>query len=78
MQRKWVGSIFLILVLGMLGADRSALAQGRLGDKDLERLMQNVKDDAPPFRESFDNALKKRKMEPTHFLCIAYSSAAPL
>ena len=45
MRRKWVGSIFLILVLGLLGTDRSALAQGRLGDKDLERLMQNVKDD---------------------------------
>jgi hypothetical protein len=65
MQRKWVGSIFLILVLGMLGADRSALAQGRLGNKDLERLMQNVKDDAPPFRESFDNALKKSTIRRT-------------
>ena len=65
MQRKWVGSIFLILVLGMLGADRSALAHGRLGDKDLERLMQNVKDDAPPFRESFDNALKKSTIRKT-------------
>jgi len=64
MQRKW-GSIFLILVLGMLGADGSGLAQGRLGDRDLERLMQNVKDDAPPFRESFDNALKKSTIRKT-------------
>jgi len=65
MRRKWVGSIFLILVLGLLGTDRSALAQGRLGDKELERLMQNVKDDAPPFRESFDNALKKSTIRKT-------------
>jgi hypothetical protein len=65
MPRKWVGSLCLIVVLGMLGADRLAQAQGRLGDKDLEHLMQNVKDDAPPFRESFDNALKKSTIRKT-------------
>ncbi len=39
--------------------------QSRVNDKDLARLMQNVKDDAPPFRKSFDSALKKSTIRGT-------------
>jgi hypothetical protein len=49
----------------MLGVTRPAVAQGRLSDKDLQRLMQNLKDDAQPFRQSFANALKKSTIRKT-------------
>ena len=58
-------SICLILLLAMLGADRFAVAQGRLSDKDLQRLMQNLKDDAQPFQKSFAKALKKSTIRKT-------------
>lgn len=57
--------IFLVLLAGLLSADRVAVAQGRLSDKDLEHLMQNLKDDAQPFRQSFANALKKSSIRKT-------------
>jgi hypothetical protein len=57
--------IFLVLLVGLLSADRVAVAQGRLSDKDLEHLMQNLKDDAQPFRQSFANALKKSSIRKT-------------
>ena len=47
------------------GVSRPAKAQGRLSDKDLQRLMQNLKDDAQPFRQSFANALKKSTIRKT-------------
>jgi hypothetical protein len=65
MQRKRIHPFFLILVLGMLGAGKLGLAQGRLSDKDLQRLMHNLKDDAQPFRQSFANALKKSTIRKT-------------
>jgi hypothetical protein len=49
----------------MLGADRLAVAQGRLSDKDLQRLMENLKDDAQPFQKSFAKALKKSTIRKT-------------
>ncbi len=58
-MQRWVRFVALIVLLGLLGADRWTLAQGRLSDKDLQRLMQNLKDDAGPFRQNFGNALKK-------------------
>ena len=64
MQRR-VGFVFLILLTVVLGAARFAAAQGRLSDKDLQRLMQNLKDDAQPFRQSFANALKKSTIRKT-------------
>ena len=64
-MRRWVRFSFLILLIGMLGADRVAMAQGRLSDKDLQRLMQNLKDDSQPFRQSFANALKKSTIRKT-------------
>jgi hypothetical protein len=57
--------VCLVLLLGMLGADRLAVAQGRLSDKDLQRLMQNLKDDAQPFQKNFSNALKKSTIRKT-------------
>ena len=62
---RWVRFSFLILLAGLLGASRPAVAQGRLSDKDLQRLMQNLKDDAQPFRQSFANALKKSSIRKT-------------
>ena len=64
-MQRWVRFSFLVLLIGMLGADRLAVAQGRLSDKDLQRLMQNLKDDAQPFRQSFANALKKSTIRKT-------------
>jgi hypothetical protein len=62
---RWVGFSFLILLAAMPGTNRPAAAQGRLSDKDLQRLMQNLKDDAQPFRQSFANALKKSTIRKT-------------
>jgi hypothetical protein len=64
-MQRWVRLSFLILLVGMLVAGRFAVAQGRLSDKDLQRLMQNLKDDAQPFRQSFANALKKSTIRKT-------------
>ena len=63
MQRWGVG--FLILLATVVGLSRPAMAQGRLSDKDLQRLMQSLKDDAQPFRQSFDNALKQSTIRKT-------------
>ncbi len=64
-MQRWVGFSFLVLLAVTPGAHRPALAQGRLSDKDLQRLMQNLKDDAQPFRQSFANALKKSTIRKT-------------
>jgi hypothetical protein len=58
-----VRSVCLILLLGLLGG--AAGAQGRLSDKDVQRLMQNLKDDAQPFHKSFAKALKKSTIRKT-------------
>jgi hypothetical protein len=63
MQRRVIG--FIVLLAAVLGVGRPAVAQGRLSDKDLQRLMQNLKDDAQPFRQSFANALKKSTIRKT-------------
>lgn len=60
-----VGVILLVVLTGILGAERLVLAQGRLSDKDLQRLMQNLKDDAQPFRQSLAKALKKSTIRKT-------------
>jgi hypothetical protein len=64
-MQRWVGFGFLVLLATVLGVSRPAAAQGRLSDKDLQRLMQNLKDDAQPFRQSFANALKKSTIRKT-------------
>lgn len=53
--------LFLVLLVGLVSTDRIALAQGRLSDKDMQHLLQNLKDDAQPFRQSFAHALKKSR-----------------
>jgi hypothetical protein len=63
--QRWLRSICLILLFGLVGANKFAVAQGRLSDKDLQRLMQNLKDDAQPFQKSFANALKKSTIRKT-------------
>ena len=60
-MRRWFCFVLVCLLAGLSGAQ----AQGRLNDKDLQRLMQNLKDDAQPFRQSFANALKKSSMRKT-------------
>jgi hypothetical protein len=64
-MQRWAGFGFLVLLAAVLGACRPAVAQGRLSDKDLQRLLQNLKDDAQPFRQSFANALKKSTIRKT-------------
>jgi hypothetical protein len=60
---RWFG--VLILLAGLMGGDRLAVAQGRLSDKDLQRLMVNLKDDAQLFRKSFTSGLKKSSIRGT-------------
>jgi hypothetical protein len=55
----------LILLAVLMGGERVAVAQGRLSDKDLQRLMANLKDDAQSFRKSFANGLKKSTIRGT-------------
>jgi hypothetical protein len=64
-MRRWLGFGFLVLLAMVAGVSRPAAAQGRLSDKDLQRLLQNLKDDAQPFRQSFANALKKSTIRKT-------------
>jgi hypothetical protein len=64
-MERWPGFGFLVLLAMVAGVGRPAVAQGRLSDKDLQRLMQNLKDDAQPFRQSFANALKKSTIRKT-------------
>src|SRR3984893_19237824 len=63
MQRWAIG--FLILLATVLGVSRPAAAQGRLSDKDLQGLLENLRDDAQPFRQSFANTLKKSTIRKT-------------
>jgi hypothetical protein len=60
-MRRWFCFVLVCLLAGLSGAQ----AQGRLSDKDLQRLMQNLKDDAQPFRQSFWNALKNSSIRKT-------------
>jgi hypothetical protein len=64
-MQRWVGLGFLVLLATALGMSRPAAAQGRLSDKDLQRSLQSLKDDAQPFRQSFSNALKKSTIRKT-------------
>ncbi|MGB8535413.1 MAG: hypothetical protein WCD57_03290 [Acidobacteriaceae bacterium] len=64
-MRRWVGFGFLVLLATALGVSGPAAAQGRLSDKDLRGLLQNLKDEAQPFRQSFANALKQSTIRKT-------------
>jgi hypothetical protein len=54
---RWFVVMFLLTGL--------AAGQGRLGDKDLQRLMANLKEDSQVFRKSFANGLKKSSIRGT-------------
>jgi hypothetical protein len=62
-MQRWVG--FLVLLGMVVGVSRPAAAQGRLSDKDLQRFMQNLKDESQPFRQTFANALKMSNIRKT-------------
>jgi hypothetical protein len=60
-----VRGVCLVVLFCMLGAHRFAMAQDQLSDKDLQRVMQNLKDDAQPFRKNFAKALEKSSIRKT-------------
>ena len=60
-MRRWLSLGLVFLMTGLSGAQE----KGRLSDKDLQRVMQNLKDDAQPFRGSFANALKNSSIRKT-------------
>jgi hypothetical protein len=64
-MQRWVGLGFLVLLATVLGLSSPAAAQGRLSDRDLQGLLQNLRDDAQPFRQSFANSLKKSTIRKT-------------
>jgi len=55
-----MGAFVVTLAQGSL-----AKAQGRLSDKDVERLMTNMYDDAKKFRSSFDKSISKSTIRKT-------------
>jgi methionyl-tRNA formyltransferase len=65
MVRRYLGYAAMVVFLLSAFWGAAARAQSRIDDKDLARLMQNVKDDAQPFRKSFANALKKSTIRGT-------------
>jgi hypothetical protein len=54
-----------VVVLLTSGWGAAARAQSRVNDKDLARMMENVRNDAQPFRKSFDSAVKKSTIRGT-------------
>jgi acetate kinase len=65
MVRRYLGYVAMVLFLITAFSAARAQDQSRVNDKDLARLMQNVQDDAQPFRKSFDSALKKSTIRGT-------------
>jgi hypothetical protein len=63
--RRPLGYAAAVMFLLSILSGATARAQSRLNDKDLARLMQNLSDDAQPFRHSFANALKKSTIRGT-------------
>jgi hypothetical protein len=65
MVRRYLGYVAVVALLLSAFAGTTAWAQSRINDKDVARLMQNVRDDAQPFRKSFASALKKSTIRGT-------------
>jgi hypothetical protein len=65
MVRRYLGFIAVVLFLLTAVSGARAQDQSRVNDKDLARLMENVKSDAQPFRKSFAEALKKSTIRGT-------------
>jgi hypothetical protein len=65
MMQRFLGCVAMVAFLLSISYGAAARAQGRLNDKDLARLMRNLRDDAEPFQHSFANALKKSTIRGT-------------
>lgn len=65
MVRRYLGYAVALVLLLTAGWGAAARAQSRVNDKDLARMMENVRHDAQPFRKSFDNAVKKSTIRGT-------------
>jgi acetate kinase len=65
MVRRYLSYVAVLALLVSAFGGATAHAQSRVNDKDLARLMQNVKDDAQPFQKTFANALKKSTIRGT-------------
>ena len=65
MVRRYLGYVVTLVILLSAFSSATAQTQSRINDKDLARLMQNVQDDAQPFRKNFASALKKSTIRGT-------------
>jgi hypothetical protein len=63
-SRSFVLCAAALLLIGLLPL-RSAQGQGRLNDKDLERMMKNLHEDAKDFRSAFDASVRKSAVRNT-------------
>jgi hypothetical protein len=66
-NRSHLSSLGTVLVFSLFVLPQVAVAQNprRLSDKDLETIMNNLKDDAKSFRPRFDSAIKKSTIRKT-------------
>jgi hypothetical protein len=55
----------LVTVAGLLGLSGSAAAQGRVSDRDLEKMMQNLKEDSKKFASTFKQDVSKSTIRKT-------------
>ncbi len=55
----------IAIASGLLGLSGNAAAQGRVSDKDLEKLMENLKQDSKKFSDSFKQDLSKSTLRKT-------------
>jgi hypothetical protein len=55
----------LLIVLALFAASAFASAQGRVNDSDLQKMLENLRDDAKSFRHPYESALKKSTIRKT-------------
>ena len=67
MKRSFYSALLALIIVFATSAFFAvpAAAQGRLNDKDVERIMNNLKEDAKKFRDNFDNAVRKSTVRKT-------------
>jgi hypothetical protein len=61
----WIAVCAAVFAFVIFSPQGSAHAQTRINDKDLERIMKNLRDDAKDFRSAFDNSLHKSAIRNT-------------
>ena len=61
----WMSVSVAVLALVVLLPLRTAQAQMRLNDKDMEHIMKNLRDDAKDFRAAFDASIRKSAIRNT-------------